>query len=752
MHKSEVKRQNGIPMLFIDGEPIPPMAFDFMSSEPDITNNIPIPPQMPSEVQLKAMHSAGVRLYFIRTELRDPRLIDEVAEKLLRTVKMLRECAPDAYAIPWLIISPYEDFENKYPNDLQTFDDGSVGGYNGVLSGRMSSASTPRHTHASLAWRHETAGVLRRLIRIINSTPLLSDTVVGYFLFPLHHEANYFYDYDHTKKLDDYGFAARLAMRNYLAEKYAGDLSRLRLAWGDEAVDFENAPLPDRQERENGTAGLFWDPAKSQRVIDYAEIRSRVWADTLEYFARACKEESGFCAVVGAFWGYILHNDTLWGGQSQFRGMMDSPYLDFWASPFHYDNKAYGMSVTLRQLERSLQKHGKLFFAEIDTTVSTSSRHESDRQGLIYENSDHDEGIIKRDFTMALTNGLNGWWPDFSAGCGMYDERDLLPTVGKIEKIGRESVSKLMGSVAEVAAIVDQDSLFCVPSKEFTPIGGGTNLSTAAIEHSRLYELPYLGAPIDNYELNDALGGELPHKIYIFHNAYKLEKERREAILKLRSPSRMLVFMYAQGFLSEAPPTASEDNISALTGIKMKRAEGKCTGRIVLTEEAKLLGLTPGDEIGECDKPITAGMGFYKNKFVPYYPQKAVYEPIFTVDDPEATVLGVYKDNGLPAFAVKTVNGARSVYLGSAILNTSVLRALCKLQGVHLYLEEDSIIYANQSYIGIHAVKDGTVALKLKRGKRLREVFDGEIYSAENGFLTLNLSLGDTKLFEYTEG
>lgn len=740
MHKSEVKYHNGVPMLFVDGEPIPPMGFDYMPSDPDITNNIPIPPAMPSEIQLRAMHSAGVRLFFIRVELRDPQNIDDILSKLLRSVRKLRECAPGAYAIPWLIISPYEDFANKYPQDVQTFDDGTVGNYSSILSGRMPNKEIPRHTHSSLAWRHETAGVLRYLVRKIRSTPELDDAVVGSFFFPLHHESNYFYDYDHDQKLDDYGPATRLAMRNYLAEKYAGDVNKLRAAWNDPSIDFETAPLPTRQERTVGTAGNFWDPAKSRKVMDYAEIRSKVWADTLAYFSRACKEESGFQAVVGAFWGYLLHNNTLWGGQGWFRNMMDCPYLDFWASPFHYNNKSYGHSVTLRQLERSVQKHGKLFFSEVDTGISTSSKHESDRQGMLYDDDSHDADIVKRDFSMTLTNGLNGWWTDFSAGKGMYYEEGLLPVVRQIEKIGRESVGKPMGSVSEIAAIVDQDSLFCVPQE--------SQYSPTAIEQPRLYELPYLGAPIDNYELNDVLDGQLPHKVYIFQNAYLLDQNRRDAICQLKNQDRTLVFMYAQGFLSNDGPTAHADNISALTGIRIKQAPGTTSGRIVLTEQAKLLGLVPGAEIGESDKLITSGMSFYGNNFVPFYPNRIQYDPVFFVDDPDAIVLGVYKDSNLPAFAMKTVNGANCVYIGSAILNTAVLRGLCKLQGVHLYTDEDAVIYANQSYVGIHAVKDGPVTLQLPDAGTLREVFDDQIYSTDAGKLTLDLHLGQTKLFE----
>ena len=49
-----------------------------MSSDPDITNNIPIVPEMPSETQLRAMGSAGVKLYFIRLEVNDPERLDVV--------------------------------------------------------------------------------------------------------------------------------------------------------------------------------------------------------------------------------------------------------------------------------------------------------------------------------------------------------------------------------------------------------------------------------------------------------------------------------------------------------------------------------------------------------------------------------------------------------------------------------------------------------------------------------------------------
>ena len=114
LHTSEIRRHNGLPALFIDGQLVPPMAYQFMSSDPDITNNIPLPPYMPTDVQLTAMGSAGVKLYFVRMEMGDPERLPEVFSKLARSLRQLRRCVPGAYAMPWLILCPYEDFYKKY--------------------------------------------------------------------------------------------------------------------------------------------------------------------------------------------------------------------------------------------------------------------------------------------------------------------------------------------------------------------------------------------------------------------------------------------------------------------------------------------------------------------------------------------------------------------------------------------------------------------------------------------------------------
>lgn len=743
MPHSEIRQNGGIPTLFLDGVPATPLAYNFMPSEPGLTNNIPCKPQMESAVQLDAMRAAGISLYFIRIEIKDPADFEAFFDRLSRSVAILRAHVPNAVAIPWLILCPYEDFHRKYPNDLQTFDDGSVGNYETNLGGRLADAKTPRHTHASLAWRHETAGFLRRLVKKVRQTPALDDAIVGYFFFPLHHESCYFYDFPITERLDGYSPAMRLAMRNYLCEKYAGDVSALRRAWGDGTVTFENACVPDRAARERSTAGVFYDPAKSQAVMDYFEIRSHVWADTLEYFARACKEADSYRHVVGAFFGYLLHTNTLWDGQSYFRDLSHSPYLDFWASPFHYVNKNAGMSVTLRNLNRTLQAHGKLFFTELDTCISSSLESQCLRSGIFCKDVDTDANILKRDFMMSLTEGCAVWRPDWCSGREEYNPDTLLPVVTKFREIAAHSLTQPMRSVAQVAAITQQESFFALPWEN--------GLSKSAVEYPRLHELTYLGAPIDHYELQDALSLPLPHKLFLFQNAYLLDAHTRERIRAMRAPDRILVFLYAQGFLSPEAPTASAKNMSELIGIHLEQVDTSHSAKIVLTEAARAYGLTPGTEIGECVKPILGGMdGDFDPSKPPKLPSPATYAPMFYVDDPDAVVLGVYRDSGKAAFAIKEVDGCRVLYLGSSILNTAVLRALCRAVGVHLYTDGDSVLYANESYLGVHTTKEESLTLRLPAPRALREVFTDTVYQ-KSDTLTLSVKKGESLLFTYIE-
>jgi hypothetical protein len=92
--------------------------------------------------------------------------------------------------------------------------------------------------------------------------------------------------------------------------------------------------------------------------------------------------------------------------------------------------------------------------------------------------------------------------------------------------------------------------------------------------------------------------------------------------------------------------------------------------------------------------------------------------PLFHVDDPRATVLGqvVYTlGRCKPGFALKELDGWRSIYLASPDVPAPVLRGIAKYAGVHLYNDAGDVLHATPDLLGIHTVSGGAREFRLPR-------------------------------------
>ena len=358
LKKAEIRSHNGIPALFVDGRPVGPLCFQWENGEG----------QLDSGAMLKSMGECGVEVYLSRTFLSNPEKIAESFAKLDEHAALLRKNVPGAMLIPMVWIGPYEEFGKKYPNDVVVFDDGGTGGWLNPGFMWLGSPDTPRYTHASTAWKYEVGGMLRELVNHVLRSDY-ADMVIGYFLFALAHEWSYFWDFDAKNRIYDYSPAMKFAFRNHLINKYNGSLSKLHAAWKNSDITFETAPLPSRIQKRTADFGYFWNPETSAQLYDYYECHNDVVADKLMHFAKVVKEASGRKAVVGAFWGYLQHGCSIDAGQSRFKQVLDCPDLDFWASPYTYENKGPGDHASMRFVTRTLQAHGKHWFAEVDTFI-----------------------------------------------------------------------------------------------------------------------------------------------------------------------------------------------------------------------------------------------------------------------------------------------------------------------------------------------------------------------------------------------
>lgn len=732
---SRIEQINGAPALTVDGRPIPMMSYQW-----GLGNRIDNDPAHDTKWMLENVVKADTELFFNWFWIDDPEKFDTYYDKFIEQMKLLTDIRPDALVIPWININAYDAFPEKYPGDVIYFDDGSNNAWTRSRDGQLSRPDGPRYTFASTAWKREVAGQLREFIRRLNKSDYVKN-IVGYFFFPRDFEFSYFFEFDTLNRCIDFSPAMQQAFRNYLVEKYRGDVRLLRKAWKDDAVTFETAQIPKLEKRITGDFGYFRDPALSMQVYDYVACHNEANVDAFIYFSQVCKEETDGKQVVGAFYGYLMNQDLQMGGQTQIKKALNCPYIDIMAAPYTYENRCVGNFASMRMLIKSLNKHGKFYFAESDAFMSDSNRWSKVGHNYPDQTFEEDRAILKRDFVYPLCEGTHCWWIDWSSGVSEYLEEGHLPLLRQITQISKESFGHPRGPVSDIAALLDQESLH-VPacnSRDHDHRETTTNaiqLMQHSLDRFRVDELPRIGSPVDFYETDDVLDGEgHSYRMYIFMNQYVATPQERERIEKyLKKDGNVLVWMYGAGLINpDADEMLSLKNAEALTGFKLgcEMRETRC---IMTANTCELLpSVKEGEKLSDylrdrINRQFTQeeiDSGRIGTAIPPFpWPEPNLVNPLIYVDDPEAIAVAHFDDGGKVEMAIRQFEDWTSVYVGAPGLQSHVLRDLAKLAKAHLFVDGDEIVYANEGYVAIHTDQAGERTVHLKQAADVEEVFE----------------------------
>jgi hypothetical protein len=84
-------------------------------------------------------------------------------------------------------------------------------------------------------------------------------------------------------------------------------------------------------------------------------------------------------------------------------------------------------------------------------------------------------------------------------------------------------------------------------------------------------------------------------------------------------------------------------------------------------------------------------------------------------------------------------------------LTPEEIRAVLKESGVHLYADEQDVVYAGRGYVGLHSVAAGEKTLTLPRPLRVRSVFGAEFPSQVTDRIDFSLEENATALFSVSE-
>ena len=115
----------------------------------------------------------------------------------------------------------------------------------------------------------------------------------------------------------------------------------------------------------------------------YREFANISVAETVEFFAKTAKNATEARLIIGVFYGYSLEvANPLWGTHALTR-LLDSPSIDFFASPLSYgEGRLPGRDWVTMLPEDSVRLHGKIYFAEADVRTCLSRYPDECRKNL----------------------------------------------------------------------------------------------------------------------------------------------------------------------------------------------------------------------------------------------------------------------------------------------------------------------------------------------------------------------------------
>ena len=704
---AEVRPHRGAPTLFVNGAPVPSMAYMTYALDRRF---------------LRQFAEAGVHLYsFSATPtaaaygLAEPcwtapdAFDDAPFEERLR---MVLESDPQAWVLPRLNLFSPRWWDERHGDDLVTFDPSSGGPQPFLHSGDKRVPSW-----ASEAWREDTAKALVRMIRHIESSAY-ADRVIGYHLASGTTEEWMMWGANEDEWAD-YSPANVAGFRCWLRKTYRND-AKLQAAWGDASATVADAAIPSKLQRQAAGMGVFRDPTADQPAIDYDRYNSELAAETICYMARAAKEATRREKLVGAFYGYVLE---LAGeprqqnaGHLALRRVWDSPDIDFLSSPTSYTCRQPGSGYShFMSPVDGLKLAGKLWFDENDIRTW---RTPCDVPAWTGKTDSYEAtlGQMRRELANVLCNACGQWWFDMDGG--WYDDPRMMREIARMRDIADRSIAWDRSSVDEIAVIVDDVSL-CYMQVGNT-LGGSLILE-------QLPQLGRIGAPVGYYALDD-LDRLTARRMLVFLNCFAPTRADRAAIEKLKGDGRTLVWIYAPGVFRDGrlAPAAMEE----LTGIRLRLE--RCGGLAKVEYaggEAALRGTVYGTET-----PVA---------------------PMVVADDPRVEVVGRLVDSARPGLAMRRFDGWTSVFSAAPAMPAPLLRSLARMAGVHFYInpapDSRDVVYANRSLLALCVDDPGPRRITLPEPRSVRELYADVKVGRGVGEFVADMGRHETRLWHLVQ-
>lgn len=474
-----------------------------------------------------------------------------------------------------------------------------------------------------------------------------------------------------------------------------------------------NVEIPTQEQLTKPNTQVFLDPVKDKLVIDYRKFHAKLVSDLVLDYCKAAKEALDYKKIVGVFFGYIMELDwkaMLWNyGHLNLDEVNESPYVDLIATPTSYRFRLYDDGSAYMILADSLGLHNKAYFASFDNltfltpTMQNNPRrlcNDPETSAALYalQNNLNRKDLLntrektihgmRREMMSRLSKRCGTWWFDMLEG--WYYDDGLMEEIAQLVKKSATITQKPRESAAEICVFVGTEPLYYVNKS------CGINAESIGIQRGPLSRI---GAPYDLFSMSDLQRVDIDkYKLVMFLDAYTLSDEQRSYINgTIKGNGRSVLFVGPCDYIDD-------------TGVSCQRMSDLCEMQI---------DILPKDEASIRAFNSTYGYGEAKNP-TPY------------VCEGEGRVLGRFADCRKCALAVQERENYKVFYSALGNLSHETLRAIAKMSGVHIYVEEGVFTYINDTVAGVYNTGAATTEITLKEDGEYTELFSGKTYKTQN--------------------
>lgn len=686
--KSRIVRKDHIHLIEINGQLHP--LYGYMSYQPD-------------KACWEAFREAGVKLFFAPVYAGDRGINQQSGIRpFLPNIwlgygqydfsaaeqvfrQIIGRCKPgEVYIIPRLMVEPPSWWEKENPTELC-----------------LDAQGTPvHHSCCSKKWLHDTEIMMTAFRGWIHASGW-SEYVAGWHIACGNTE-EFLRPQLHPMQYTDYSKCARSSFAEWLRKIYAST-DELNAAWHTKYAHWDDIQLASPAQRMFTHKGDLRDIQAERQAIDTYRFLNEANARAAVRLCEAAKRATNHEIVIGAFFGYSLMNPDI--GHTAADIVFSSDSVDFLASPFTYTQlRKPGIDLPFPGCVASSMLHDKPWFMEADIRtclsrpISQCMPHADPYvsrayDGPVWLGPDTVEGSLgqmKKAFSKVLTHNTAVWW--FDMWGGWYDQPDFMAFHKKAADIYRQhALSGGSPCAAPVALFVNED--FANETRPESPLN-------AWAVHELYARMGFTGTPFRQFTFSDFEKVDpAEYRMAIFLTPSRWTNEQLTALDSWKKDGRMLAFL--------GPVDASE-----ASGIGL-----------IYFDRLEKLPSQPGQPA-------------------------AMRVPAIRFEPDAHDIIMSTGDDGLPT-AVLRCTADFTVYAATELApSADLIRKLVCAAGGQVYCFDGDVIHASDTYVAIHAAKDGIKRICVPCKARLVNVFTGETLPGNETFIDVAMKTGDTLVLE----